>query len=230
MRLRLILSFALVVLVAIAAVFLLVRSSITREVGNYLTRSVMGLDVLASDLETYYSMFGTWEGADTLLAQAPGVHGRGRGMMGGMMGEINLRLADVNGNVVATDGAAPSPDQRLSAGERSAAIPLRGSNGEVIGYLVAEGGSMMMAQSNEQLLLDRLQRAALIAAGAAGGLALLLALYLSYRLLQPVEALTHAASGMAAGDFKPARAGARQGRAGNTGICLQWDGRIAPAG
>lgn len=197
MRLRLVLSYALVVLVTIVSILLLVRQGAAREVGNYMTRAAMGLDDLAAELEVYYQQNGSWEGATTLLANHAGGRGMGQGMM---MGRPHLRLADARGNVVADSRDEPSG--KLTSTERGAAIVLQTERGEVIGYLVAEASSgMMQVRSNEQQLLDRLVRAAWIAATIAGGLALLLALLLSYGLLQPVVDLTRAAVKMANGDL-----------------------------
>ena len=197
MRLRLVLSYALVVLVTIVSILLLVRQGAAREVGNYMTRAAMGLDDLAAELEVYYQQNGSWEGATTLLANHAGGRGMGQGMM---MGRSHLRLADAHGNVVADSRDEPSG--KLTSTERGAAIVLQTERGEVIGYLVAEASSgMMQVRSNEQQLLDRLVRAAWIAATIAGGLALLLALLLSYGLLQPVVDLTRAAVKMANGDL-----------------------------
>jgi len=197
MRLRLVLSYALVVLVTIVSILLLVRQGAAREVGNYMTRAAMGLDDLAAELEVYYQQNGSWEGATTLLANHAGGRGMGQGMM---MGRPHLRLADARGDVVADSRDEPSG--KLTSTERGAAIVLQTERGEVIGYLVAEASSgMMQVRSNEQQLLDRLVRAAWIAATIAGGLALLLALLLSYGLLQPVVDLTRAAVKMANGDL-----------------------------
>lgn len=197
MRLRLVLSYALVVLVAIASILLLVRQGAAREVGNYMNRAAMGLDDLAAELEIYYQQNGSWAGATTLLANHAGGRGMGQGMM---MGRPHLRLADAQGIVVADSRDEPSG--RLTSTERGAAIVLQTERGKLIGYLVAEASSgMMQARGNEQQLLDRLVRAAWIAAAIAGGLALLLALLLSYGLLQPVVDLTRAAAKMANGDL-----------------------------
>jgi signal transduction histidine kinase len=197
MRLRLVLSYVLVVLVTIVSILLLVRQGAVREVGNYMTRAAMGLDDLAADLEVYYQQNGSWEGATMLLANHAGGRGMGQGMM---MGRPHLRLADARGDVVADSRDEPSG--KLTSTERGAAIVLQTERGEVVGYLVAEASSgMMQARDNEQQLLDRLVRAAWIAATIAGGLALLLALLLSYGLLQPVVDLTRAAAKMANGDL-----------------------------
>lgn len=196
MRLRLILAFALVVVVAIASFLLVARETAAFQVRSFISRGgMMGIETLTSDLETYYQRFGTWQGADEVLAGFR--MGRGWGMMSQtMMGNLRLRLADVNGTVVADNQGASQG--ALSSRERSAAIVLHDSQGAVAGYLLAEGGSSPEA---EQQLLQGLVQAGWIAAGIAGLLALLLAFLLSYRLIKPVRDLTLAASRMAGGDL-----------------------------
>lgn len=198
MRWRLILSFVLVVLVAIASMLLIARQGVVREVGHYMTRSVMGLDAVASALEQHYRETGSWQGAESILQQWGDRPGMGQGMM---MGRPRLRLADTNGTVLLDTRGTPAG--QLTRAERSGSIPLRGADGAVAGYLLAEAGQGMMAGSgaNEQFLLSRLLNAALVAGAIAGVLALLLGLVLSYGLLKPVGDLTRAAARMAGGDL-----------------------------
>jgi two-component system OmpR family sensor kinase/two-component system sensor histidine kinase BaeS len=194
MRIRLILAFTLVVLVAIVSMVLIATTSAAGEVRMFMAGSgMMGLDALVEELQAYYQRFGSWSGAENLLHNYRG--GRGMGMMAGS--SVQLRLADSDGRLVADTIAAPQG--RLSRSERNNAISLTGNDGEVVGYLVAEGG--MGNPSAERLLLQRLLRASLLAAAIAGGLALLLAMLLSYSLLRPVSDLTQAAARMAAGDL-----------------------------
>jgi len=62
----------------LASILLLVRQGAAREVGNYMTRSAMGLDSLAGELEAYYRQSGTWDGASVLLAEQSTGPGMGR--------------------------------------------------------------------------------------------------------------------------------------------------------
>ncbi|MBN1148730.1 MAG: HAMP domain-containing protein [Anaerolineales bacterium] len=203
MRLRLILSFALVVLVSVTGVVLITRQGAVSEVRAFMYRGGMtGEDGLVSALEEYYQAHGSWEGAEALLASPGGMHGRGQGNSsaqgGGMMMGQRLRLADADGNLAA-DTSAASATGRLSSAEKRAAIPLE-VDGRTVGYLLAEGG-MGYSRSDEIELLNRLNNAALTAGLIAGGLSLLLALLLAYRLLRPVRQLTGAARKLGEGDL-----------------------------
>jgi signal transduction histidine kinase len=190
MRLRLVLSYILVVLVAIASVLLLARQGAASEVRMFMGGSMMGLDQLAADLEAYYQATGAWQGAEALIESAR--MGHGNGMMGGA--GPRLRLADARGNVIADTLGIPRG--RLSTGDRQAAIQLHGSRGVIAGYLVAEGGG-----GSETALLQRLVRAGLIAAAISLALSIILSLVLSYGMLQPIQALTQAAARMSGGDL-----------------------------
>lgn len=195
MRLRLILSFALVVLVAILTVLVIFQQGTTQEVRMFMARGMLaGLDEVVADLETSYAQSGSWLNAQAILANAR--LGQGMGMM---RGNVQLRLADLRGNVLADSSGAPSG--QISRAEQQASIELNDANGRLAGYLLVDGGPAMMGRRNETQLMDRLERAGWIAAGVAGGLALLLALVLSFGLLRPVQELTSAAAKMASGDL-----------------------------
>ena len=192
MRLRLILSFVLVVVVAVTSVLLIARQGVASEVHTFMARGgMMGMDSLADDLESFYQQTNSWQGVDEVLRNA-----RVGGGMGMMMGSGPwLRVANPEGQVVADNRA--EANGRLSSSELEAAIPLQDSKGELIGYLIAAGGEF----NSEQDLIKSLTRAGWIAAAVSGALALLLALVLSYTLIKPVEDLTRAAVSMAGGDL-----------------------------
>jgi two-component system OmpR family sensor kinase/two-component system sensor histidine kinase BaeS len=218
MRLRLILSFTMIVLVSVTSLVLIARQSSANEVRAFMFRGGMsGTETLVSDLEIYYQENGSSEGADTLLnfprhqqerrsanGGGPG-SGSGQGMVGGMMNQ-RLRLADPQGRVVvdtsnssASSVSGPGPDQRLTSAELERAIALQ-ARGETVGYLLPEGNAQF-TRRDELALVNRLTRAAIMAGLVAGSLALLLALLLSARLLRPVHALTLAAKRLEKGDL-----------------------------
>jgi signal transduction histidine kinase len=206
MRARLILSFVLVVLVAITSMILIARQGTAGEVRNFMLRGGMASEEsLVQQLEAYYADVGSWTGVDQLLfTLVPGpMRGSGMGQgigPGGMAGMLNqrLRVADSQGTVVAdTDRSASNT--ALSRALIDEAIPLK-YNFQTVGYLVAESG-MGFNYDDGNLLMGRITRAGLIAAAIAGGLSLLLGLYLAYALLRPVRALTLAAQRMSNGDL-----------------------------
>ena len=196
MRLKLFLSFLLVIVVAVAGVALIVQLGTAREVRSFMFGGGMGIITeVQTALEDYYAANGTWEGVESVLSTTR-THGMGQGQ-GGMMNQ-RFRVADTQGEVVA-DSAGTAVGTTLTNSELEAATELQ-VGGETVGYLVAQSGTGY-TQGDESFLLTRLNQAALIAGLAAGGLALGLAALLAMQLLRPVRALTQAARGMAQGDL-----------------------------
>jgi two-component system OmpR family sensor kinase/two-component system sensor histidine kinase BaeS len=207
MRLRLIASFLLVVLVTIGVVIVVALRQTASEVRTFLFRGGLtnSAEIVAA-LEAYYAEHQTWEGAENLLAEFFAVgtrqgqgQGRGAGQAQRQPNLPHLRLLDSQGNILFDTRADAIPEQ-LSAADIENAIPLRDQADRLIGYLLPEGNQVFTA-AEEAALLDRLNKAAIVAVILAGSAAALLALVLAYRLLRPVRALTRAAAQMAAGDL-----------------------------
>jgi len=201
MRLRLFLSFLIIVLVAVVGVAVIVRTGTAREVRAFMFGSGMvGLTELQTELQAYYAANGSWDGVEGLLTSAQ-MHGqgqgRGQGGIGGMMNQ-RLRVADAGGMIVAdTDGVLVGAT--LSASELNAAMALV-VDGQTAGYLVFQGGIGYTA-GDEAFLMSRLNQAAILAGAVAGGVALLLAVILATQLLRPVREMTEAAGRLAQGDL-----------------------------
>lgn len=204
MRIRLLLSYLLITLIAVSAVVLLARQGAVSEVRAFMfPGGMVNIEELATSLESYYRQNGSWSGVESLL-RPPGrraQRGRAWGMSGmgqGMMMNQRLRLADVNGQVV-FDSQSDEALGHLSPAEISTARPLR-VDSQTVGYLLAQGG-MAFSRADETFLLGRLTRAALLAGLVAAVLSLPLALMLTHTLMQPVRALTRAARRLGAGDL-----------------------------
>ncbi len=190
MRWRLILSFALVVLVSIASVVIYLRLATPGQV-----RAAF----LSASLESYYQQNGSWQGVEQLFSPGRG-QGRGAGGMGAGMGQgQGLRLADAAGQVV-YDLSNSSSSPSLSAAEIGQSTRLTDGQGNLIGYLWSESGASL-SPGSETPLVNRINQAALNAGLIACGIALVLALLLSYQLLRPVSQLEKAASRLAEGDL-----------------------------
>ncbi len=205
MRLRLFLSFALIVLVSVASVVFLARQSAAQEVRTFMLRGgMMGIDTLVENLEEFYRTHRSWEGVEQVFSTVQRgrgwQHGQhmGQGATGmGMMAQ-RLRLFDAKGNLI-LDTSGESSGVYATQEELQQAIPLYEGK-QVVGYLFPEGG-MVFSVGDEAVLVDRLTRAALMVGAITGSLSLLLALGLAYRLLRPVRALTQAAGQLAQGDL-----------------------------
>ncbi|MFM8320367.1 MAG: sensor histidine kinase [Chloroflexota bacterium] len=202
MRWQLILSFTLVILVAVSGMFLLSSRNATTAVRSFMYRGGMtGAGGLAAVLEEYYAQHGSWDGAEAVLSMHGGMGGQGMGGgMGGQgMGMMNqrLRLADAEGRVLIDTRA--DPQGVLSTSQRSSAIALA-AGGRTVGYLLPEAGTGYN-RADETFLVSRLTNAALTAGLIAAGLALLLAFLLTYRVMVPVRAMTAAAQRLGEGDL-----------------------------
>jgi len=204
MRIKLILSFSLVVLVTVAAVVLVARLGSTQAVRSFMFRGGMtGSEELVSALEDYYTANDSWQGVESLLADTTthgGMMGRGQGQGAAVQAMMSqrLRLADTDGNLIYDSGASPASGS-LSQSELDASVALL-SGRETVGYLLAEGG-IGFTRQQETNLVNRLTQAAISAALIGGGLALVLALFLAYRLLAPIRQLTRAAENLSQGDL-----------------------------
>jgi signal transduction histidine kinase len=198
MRVRLLLSFTVIILVAVAGVVFIASQGAASEVRSFMARGGMvRLDSLVDDLEAYYRQEKSWQGAEVVLADyATAGHGQGQGQ--GMMGQ-SLILADADGLVLLdSTGARPGQD-RLSADELEQALPLH-SGLWTVGYVLPTGG-MGWNAGDERFLVTRLTNGALLGGLAAAAVALLLGLYLANRLSRPVQALTLAAHQLSLGDL-----------------------------
>ena len=198
MRWRLLGSFILLILVALGTVALVTRYTTEQEVQRFLGYGGQaGLENLANSLEGYYAQNGSWEGVENFFQSGSG---RGRGPRSGANAGIGQHiLVDTTGVIrhspVTSEVGTVLPESTLAQ-----SIPLE-TSGEIVGYLIPEGGIPELPENFEALLIDRVNRATLVAALISGGLAILLALVLAGLILKSVRGLTRAAEKMAAGDL-----------------------------
>ena len=207
MRIKLLISFGLLVFVSVSVVIILTYRGAVSEVRSFMFRgSMVRAQEIATSLEEYYQVNQTWQGAEALLSLTganAGMMGRGRGSSGGqgMMGNMmnqRLRLANAEGRIL-YDTSTVQAEGSLTAEELSQAIQLK-NDGVIVGYLLPES-AMLYSAADEQFLLSRLTRAALTAGLIGAGLSLLLAFFLAYQLMRPVRALTQAVKMVEKGDF-----------------------------
>jgi two-component system sensor histidine kinase BaeS len=199
MRLRLFLAFGIIILVTLVGVAYAVRLSAQDEVQTFIGRGgLVGAESLVTSLEEYYQQNGSWEGAPEALMNRG--HGQGSGSGKGGQGMIaTLRLVDADGRVV-HDPVNPSTEGLLVDADLESAITLVADN-KTVGYLVPQPGYQVENDQFEQAILERINRASLIAAAIAGAAALLLALLLATFLLRPVRQMMDAAEDLAQGNL-----------------------------
>jgi two-component system sensor histidine kinase BaeS len=203
LRWRLMASFILVALAAIAGVVFFVRQDTADQVVTYLFRGgIYGMENLVKDLENYYQENDTWDGVEPLLVNVntPGSLANGNRRGQGMMGKgLHLQLADDQGIVLydsyQLDNGKKLPDTTLDS-----AVLLENAVGDTVGWLVIEGGGAAM-WGDEKPILESLDQAALRSGLIAVGIALILATLLASGLLVPIQNLTRAAEKMSTGDL-----------------------------
>jgi signal transduction histidine kinase len=153
---------------------------------------------LANALTDYYQSNNGWSGVEDFLEDqfsGSGMMGPGHGAggPGGMMG-TRLLLADADGTILFNQGMPAA--QELSPSRQNSAFELTVDE-ELVGYLSLGGG----LGAEEQQVVERLDRAIILAAVAGGGAALILAAVFIAGLLRPVRQLTDAATRLGTGDL-----------------------------
>jgi signal transduction histidine kinase len=197
MRLRLLLTFVLIILIALGSVALLARYTTRQEVTTFLGHGGQaGLENLAHSLEAYYAQNGSWTGVTAVLDGGQG-KGPGRGI--GNTAAGSHILLDADGVIL----ISPTPSEvgsRLPSEDLARSIPLE-VRGQIVGYLQPEGGLAELPENFESLLIERVNRASLLSALISGGIAIILALVMSAVVIRPIRKLTRAAGSLAAGDL-----------------------------
>jgi len=200
MRWRLLGSFAVIILIALGTVALVTRYTTEQEVQTFLGHGGQaGLENLANSLESYYAVNGSWAGVDSVFRLGTG-RGQGQGQRSGANAPFDdHRLTDASGIV----RYSPIQDEigtRFSDAVLDRSIILEVSDA-VVGYLIPEGGVLDLPDNFEELLIERVNRATLLAAVISGGIAIVLGLILATVILKPVRGLTRAVTKMAQGDL-----------------------------
>ena len=209
---KILISMAIVILVALALASLLVDRNVTQATQGYLRAATQQrLVELAREAELLYRSTGSWEAVQEQLTQADqsphGVRSRGRrgeapgpppGAGAPGMGST-LLLVDpesgrpLAGSSVGVDAATAADPQALAKG-----VPIRDEAGQVVALLVATGPGL---GPSEEALLEQVQRAILVAAGVAGLIALLVGGLLTLSILGPLRRLQTGVQRIAQGDL-----------------------------
>ncbi len=188
---RLAISFLAVTLLVIGVVAVVVRGSVESSFGEYVNvsnRARFGGDLVA-DLEVYYAGSGSWTGVDALLPGRGGGQGAGSGSGDGQGGRgAQVYIADADGVIA----ASTQPDwigQPVYAIGPSRQIDLT-VEGRRIGILGEQTpGTVALTEAETQFLQDT-TNGLLLTGVAAGLVAVVLGIGLSYSLTRPLHKLT----------------------------------------
>ena len=151
-------------------------------------------------LAIYYEVQGSWHGLDTLVVRRSGHMGPGMGpvMAPGMLGAWPFRVADRHGVVVAAS-QVEQIGEHLSEAELGESMSID-VNGERVGFLLP-GASVTFLREPEEAFLQRLRETIVPVGVAACAVAIVLGLFLTWQLTDPLRKLTAAARGIAGGDL-----------------------------
>lgn len=194
LRIRLLLTFALVVTIAIGTVAYFASRSTTSEFRRsvevildypYIDETTK-INVINKHLAQYGGERGTWEGIQTLLERM------------GRSAKARFVMADLAGNVTAdSSGQLLGGQINMALSRPFAAFLIDGT--PILAYLVPLQENNL--EAIEAGFIQSVNRSLWLAIGAAGGVALFLTLLLSQSILGPIGALTFAARRMEKGDL-----------------------------
>lgn len=216
---RLTAAFVLVALVGVICVALLADRATSANFQRYLNAGqTSAWEDIAGQLEALYARQGNWADAEAILTAASGP-GRGQGgafyILAGMDGQEIARSAGRRGLMAGMETEA-------------ARLPIEAGGQQVATLLVGGmGAGMGMNRAAEQFLAD-VNRAIWIGGSVALLLALVLGMWLAYRLTRPIEQLTLATQRMEAGDLRQQVTVSDQGELGELAASFNaMAGRLA---
>ncbi len=192
---RLGLAFALVALLAIAAVGLLANYQLTAGFHRYVVSNQVN-KLLLPALMVHYQEQGSWEGVDAVFQRLPGPQ-RGKGMGQGTGHPPEYTLADASGNVVYDE---TGEYRNLSVSQRRRAIPIV-VNEKTVGYLLLTSPSGENQGRAEQAFFDLIAQSLFWAGIVAAILALFVGFLMARHLSAPLARLAKAARALSQGDL-----------------------------
>jgi two-component system OmpR family sensor kinase len=214
---RLSLGFGLVVLLGIALVALLTNRQVNSQFRSFVVQNSVMDSGLLTQLSTYYSQHGSWNGVTTVFVNTPipGITsdgsysanygygpGAGSGYGPGPGGDHHLSpciLTDAAGNVV-YHGSAQPVASHLSSQELAGAVPITEQN-RTVGYLLVSTPEQVGLSTLAQNFLNQLNQTLVQAGLIAGILGVLLGLLIARGLVAPLDRLALATRRIAPGDL-----------------------------
>jgi signal transduction histidine kinase len=200
LALKLTLAFLVVSLAGIGLVAAVAGRATADEFGHFMFSE--NRSALAAQLEDYYHVTGSWEGAEAAFSvegmmggMGPGGMMHGNGMMGG-----GFAVADASGRVVVA-GMGYRLGEQLSERELAQGTPLS-VDGRRVGALIAGRNSFGMMSPAGTDFLARVNRTLVLGAIVVGIGALIVGGVLAGALTRPLRELTTAAREIARGNLE----------------------------
>ena len=218
MRIRLFLSFAIVMLLTLLILGSVIRTDTETTIASFAqSGGFYGADRVISQYADYYAENGSWDGITMSVASENPSDGwdgtgsgRGKGGGGGgsrqdgsgsAMGFSNqdqFSLATVDGVVLLSTSL--SIGDKLSEDVLANGFEILVEN-EVVGYLLPDGNMLDLSDVISEKLSDSLSESLLPTALIASAAAIILSIILAAFLMNPIRQLTKAANRVASGDL-----------------------------
>jgi two-component system, OmpR family, sensor histidine kinase BaeS len=155
---------------------------------------------LIADLQQYYQAHGGWEGVGEYLRTQPFEPDRPRDFQRDFRRWWHFTLVDTNRSIVLSNRQF-SIGKPYTGSDLSTAILLT-VDGQTVGWLVPDVGLLEKPPAGpEQSFLEQVNRATILSALVAGGLALLLGSLLAFSLTRTLRELTDATGQIARGNL-----------------------------
>ncbi len=185
---RLLLAFALVIVVTMGSIFFFTYQATRSELSQFEERTAnMQAGRIEFELSRYYQVQGGWEGIQPFVEQWANLYG------------WQIILTDSSGTVVAdSEGELLGEQYQPDSPGRFLFLPWGGG---AVGTLYINRGEPGVDIASLQLVYNSLGRFFLWGGLVAVAIAILLTFFLSRRILSPVKALTSAAERVGRGDF-----------------------------
>jgi len=219
MRLRLFLSFAVVMILTLLILGLVIGTNTETTITSFAqSGGFSGADRIITQYADYYSQTGSWEGVSSKSAttesgsagSGTGIGqggGQGRGQGGNSSGNPNsggginanqFTLTDENGTVLVSQSIPLEEKLPPEILENSFEIKFEG---QIIGYLIPEAGIADLSEIISEELGSALSESILPTALIASAAAILLSIVLTAILTAPIRQLTGAADRIARGNL-----------------------------
>jgi len=199
MRIKLILAFAIVVIVSVGGVVIVAQQSTEQAIHAVMGDSeTIESNTLLKELANYYQENQSWDGVQNSFLYPQGASNQGKGNK--TRNSIQFQLINSSG-VVVIDTTKNSLGTKVRIENIEPIIPVI-IDDQIVGYLHIEGNQYGYSYRKQgQQLASKLKKAGLTAGLIAGGIALLLALLFTYQLVKPIRELTNAAKKLGDGDL-----------------------------
>jgi signal transduction histidine kinase len=189
LRFRLIISFAMVILVTIGTVFFFINHATQSEIRRFGEQTdQMRMERMGIELCRYYWYQDGWEGIQPLVEQWCNISGQ------------HITLTDANGIVVASSEDSTLGEVYVSD-LQGTLLSTPWHTGPIGTLYITPKSSAELGFASLQILVQVIGRYFLWGGLLAVGIALLVTFILSRRILAPVKALSYAAKRLGRGDF-----------------------------